>query len=163
MVATTYTADDEDIYSAEGYLAGRESELRDYVGNIPNYYVDWNEYNYYIDDIGHDPYQLISYLSAVEIAFDYDSEIQALIDEIYNEMYTLEIVSTHEVRFYTYTEIDEEGNEVEVTVYYDYYILDVTLTTADFESLIKPKLEALGVYDLYLAMLENKGGKPNLF
>lgn len=163
MVATTYTADDEDIYSAEGYLAGRESELSDYISNIPNYYVGWNEYNYYLDDIGHDPYQLISYLSAVEIAFDYDSEIQALIDEIYNEMYTLEIVSTHEVRSYTYTEIDEEGNEVEVTVYYDYYILDVTLTTADFESVIKPKLEALGVYDLYLAMLENKGGKPNLF
>ncbi len=163
MVATTYTADDEDIYSAEGYLAGRESELSDYISNIPNYYVGWNEYNYYVDDIGHDPYQLISYLSAVEIAFDYDSEIQALIDEIYNEMYTLEIVSTHEVRSYTYTEIDEEGNEVEVTVYYDYYILDVTLTTADFESVIKPKLEALGVYDLYLAMLENKGGKPNLF
>ncbi len=53
MVATTYTADDEDIYSAEGYLAGRESELRDYINNIPSYYVGWNEYNYYIDDIGH--------------------------------------------------------------------------------------------------------------
>ena len=50
------------------------------------------------------------------------SGLQDMINEVYNEMYKLEIESVHEVRSHSYIEVDFNGNETEVTVYYDYYI-----------------------------------------
>lgn len=163
IIGSSYTSDDEDIYAANDYMTSLEGELNDRIANIPNEYVGWNEYHYYIDPIGHDPYALTSYLTAMNINFEYDDKTQGLIKEIFNSLYTLNIESVHEVRSYQYTEIDEEGNEVVVTVYYDYYILNVTLTANDWESVARPKLEASGVYDVYLLLQENKGNKPNLF
>lgn len=163
IIGSSYTSDDEDIYAANDYMTSLEGELNDRIANIPNEYVGWNEYRYYIDPIGHDPYALTSYLTAMNINFEYDDKTQGLIREIFNSLYTLNIESVHEVRSYQYTEIDEEGNEVVVTVYYDYYILNVTLTANDWESVARPKLEAAGVYDIYLLLQENKGNKPNLF
>lgn len=163
IIGSTYTSDDEDIYAADGYMTSLEEQLNDQIANIPNVYVGWNEYNYNIDPIGHDPYALTSYLTAMNINFEYDSQTQALIQELFNALYTLNVESIHEVRSYQYTTIDENGNEVLVTVYYDYYILNVTLTANDWDSVVKPKLEAAGVYDVYLLLQENKGNKPDLF
>lgn len=163
VIASSYTSEDEDIYAANDYMNSLENNLNDQINNIPNVYVGWNEYNYYIAPIQHDPYELISYLTAMKIDFEYDAEIQGLIQEIFNALYTLEVESIHEVRSYQYIEYDEEGNEILVTVYYDYYILNVTLTANDWDSVVKPKLEAAGVYDVYLLLLETKGNKPDLF
>jgi len=163
VIASSYTSDEEDIYAAENYMVSLENNLTNEINNIPNIYVGWNEYNYYIDPIQHAPYELISYLTAMKIDFEYDAEIQGLIQEIFNALYTLEVESIHEVRSYQYIDYDEEGNEVIVTVYYDYYILNVTLTANDWDSVVKPKLEAAGVYDVYLLLLETKGNKPDLF
>lgn len=163
VIASSYTSDEEDIYAANDYMTSLENNLNDQINNIPNVYVGWNEYNYYIDPIGHDPYELISYLTAMDINFEYDAEIQGLIQEIFNALYTLEVESIHQIRSYQYIDYDEEGNEVIVTVYYDYYILNVTLTANDWDSVVKPKLEAAGVYDVYLLLLETKGNKPDLF
>lgn len=163
IIGSTYTSDDEDIYAADGYMNTLEGQLNDQITNIPNVYVGWNEYNYDIDPIQHDPYALTSYLTAMNINFEYDAQTQALIQELFNALYTLEVESVHEVRSYQYTTIDENGNEVVVTVYYDYYILNVTLTANDWDSVVKPKLEAAGVYDVYLLLQENKGNKPDLF
>lgn len=163
VIASSYTSDEEDIYAANDYMNALENNLNYQISNIPNVYVGWNEYNYYLDPIGHDPYALISYLTAMEINFDYDEETQARIQELFNALYTLEVESVHEVRSYQYTTTDEEGNEVVVTVYYDYYILNVTLTANDWDSVVKPKLEAAGVYDVYLLLQETQGNKPDLF
>ena len=162
-LATSYTAKDDDIYTANNHLINLENGLSDYLNHIPDYYVGWSEYKYHLDEIGHDPYKLISYLSAMKIAFKYDSDTENKINQIYNELYQVNIVSTHEVRSYTYTETDINGNLIEVTVFYDYYILDVTLTTKDFDSIVRSNLESSGVYDLYVVMLENRGNKPYLF
>lgn len=163
VIASSYTSDEEDIYAANDYMNALENNLNYEISNIPNVYVGWNEYNYYIDPIGHAPYALISYLTAMEINFDYDEETQARIQELFNALYTLEVESVHEVRSYQYTTTDEEGKEVIVTVYYDYYILNVTLTANDWDSVVKPKLEAAGVYDVYLLLQETQGNKPDLF
>lgn len=163
VIASSYTSEDEDIYAANDYMNSLENNLNEQINNIPNVYVGWNEYNYYIDPIQHDPYELISYLTAMKIDFEYDAEIQGIIQEIFNALYTLEVESIHEVRSYQYIDYDEEGNEILVTVYYDYYILNVTLTANDWDSVVKPKLEAAGVYDVYLLLLETKGNKPDLF
>lgn len=163
MIGSTYTSDDEDIYAANDYMTSLETQLNNEIANIPNVYVGWSEYNYYIDPIGHDPYAFTSYLTAMNINFEYDAQTQALIQELFNALYTLTIESVHEVRSYQYTKIDENGNEVIVTVYYDYYILNVTLTANDWDSVVKPKLEAAGVYDVYQLLQENQGNKPDLF
>lgn len=163
VIASSYTSEDEDIYAANDYMNSLENNLNYQINNIPNVYVGWNEYNYYIDPIQHDPYELISYLTAMKIDFEYDAEIQGFIQEIFNALYTLEVKSIHEVRSYQYIDYDEEGNEILVTVYYDYYILNVMLTANDWDSVVKPKLEAAGVYDVYLLLLETKGNKPDLF
>lgn len=163
VIGSTYTSDDEDIYAANDYMNSLESALVDRLNNIPNEYVGWNEYRWNFDAIGHDPYALTSYLTAMELAFEFDEITRERINELFNALYTLEIVSIHEVRSYQYTEIDENGNEIIVTVYYDYYILEATLTANDWESVVKPRLEFAGVYDLYLLLQENKGNKPDLF
>ena len=163
MIASSYTSDEADIYSAENYMTSLENNLTNEINNIPNVYVGWNEYNYYLDPIKHDPYALISYLTAMEINFDYDADTQAKIQEIFNALYTLEIESIHEVRSYSYIEYDENGEPHRVTVYYDYYILNVTLTANDWDSVVIPKLQAAGVYDVYQLLQETHGNKPNLF
>lgn len=163
MIASSYTSDESDIYSAENYMTSLENNLINEINNIPNVYVGWNEYNYYLDPIKHDPYALISYLTAMEINFDYDADTQAKIQEIFNALYTLEVESIHEVRSYSYIEYDENGEPHRVTVYYDYYILNVTLTANDWDSVVIPKLQAAGVYDVYQLLQETHGNKPNLF
>lgn len=67
VIASSYTSDEEDIYAANDYMNALENNLNYEISNIPNVYVGWNEYNYYIDPIGHNPYALISYLTAMEI------------------------------------------------------------------------------------------------
>lgn len=162
-IATSYMTRDEDLIACNEQLNNRENGLREYIDHIPDYYVDWNEYNYYIDDIGHDPYQLLSYLSAMKINFKYDAEIQEMINKVYDSMYQLDIESVHEVRSETHIETDAEGNETEVTVDYDYFILNVRLTSRSVEEVVIQELKDAGVYDLYLAMMQTKGNKPDLF
>ena len=163
QIASSYTADDSDLISANNYLNDRESGLRDYINHIPDYYIGWNEYNYYIGNIGHDPYQLASYLSAMKLDFEYNNEIRDMINEVYDAMYDLKAESIHEVRSYTHTKTDFDGNEVEETVYYDYFILNVTLQSKCVEEVVIQKLKNEGAYDLYLVMQQNHGNNPNLF
>lgn len=163
QIASSYTADDSDLISANNYLNDRESGLRDYINHIPDYYIGWNEYNYYIGNIGHDPHQLASYLSAMKMDFDFNNEIRDMINEVYDAMYELKTESIHEVRSYKHTKTDFDGNDIEETVTYDYYILNVTLQSKCVEEVVIEKMKNEGVYDLYLVMRQNQGNKPNLF
>jgi len=163
IIATSYTAEDDDIYAAEDYMESLENNLNDYITNIPNYYMGWQEYRYHLDEIKHDPYGLISYLTAKNMCFEYNNALENDIQTLFNALYTLKIESIHEIRSYSYTTTDEDGNEIIVTVYYDYYILDVTLTANNFDEAVKAQLEELGVYDLYELLQESKGNRPDLF
>lgn len=163
IIATSYTAEDDDIYAAEDYMKSLENDLNGYISNIPKYYVNWQEYRYHLDEIKHDPYGLISYLTAKNMCFEYNDALKSDIQTLFNALYTLKIESIHEIRSYSYTTTDADGNEIIVTVYYDYYILDVTLTANDFDEAVKAQLEELGVYDLYELLQESKGNRPDLF
>lgn len=163
IIGSTYTSEDGDIYAANNYMNSLEAQLNETIANIPNDYAGWDEYNYYLDPIGHDPYALTSYLTAMELAFKFDSATISRIEQLFNALYTLELESVHEVRSYEYTIVDEDGNEEVVTETYDYYILNVTLTANDWDSVVKPQLEAAGVYDIYLLLQENHGNRPDLF
>lgn len=163
IIATSYTAEDDDIYAAEDYMKSLENNLNDYISNIPKYYVNWQEYRYHLDEIKHDPYGLISYLTAKNMCFEYNDALKNDIQTLFNALYTLKIVSIHEVRSYETIITDAYGEDHTVIVYYDYYILDVTLTANDFDEAVKAQLEELGVYDLYELLQESKGNRPDLF
>lgn len=163
ILSTSYTATDEDMYAAENYMQSLENGLSDYINNIPNVYVGYDEYNYDIDEIGHDAYGLISYLTAKKMCFIFDDSVKADIQILYSTLYTLKIEIVHEVRSYSYLTTDENGDTIEVTVYYDYYICNTTLTANDFDEAVRSRLEALGVYDLYELLQEAKGNRPDLY
>lgn len=163
VIASSYTSDEEDIYAANDYMNSLEAALVERLNNIPNEYVGWNEYHWDFCAIGHDPYALISYLTAMEMNFKFDDITKARIEDLFNALYTLNIESIHEVRSYQYTTTDEEGNEVIVTVYYDYYILKATLTANDWDTVVKTRLDVAGTYDLYLLLQETHGNRPDLF
>ena len=163
QIASTFTADDSDLIAANDHLNNRENGLRDYINHIPDYYIGWNEYNYYIGNIGHDPYQLVSYLSAMKMDFDYNWEIEDMVNKVYEAMYHVETESIHEVRSYTHTKTDFDGNDIEETVEYDYYILNVRLTPKSVEEVVIDELRREGVYEIYLEMRQNQGNKPGLF
>lgn len=163
VLSTTYTAKDSDIYAAENYMKGLEDGLQEQINNIPNVYVGYNEYRYNLDEIGHDPHGLTAFLTAKNMAFVFDNGTKQTVQDLFNSLYTLSVETTHEVRSYQYITTDEDGNLVLVTVYYDYYICEVTLTANDFNEAVKSKLEALGVYDLYEMLLESKGNRSELF
>ena len=163
ILSTSYTATDEDMYAAEDYMQSLETGLSEYINNIPNVYVGYDEYNYDIDEIGHDAYGLISYLTAKNMCFVFDDATKQDIQDLFNALYTLSVQTIHEVRSYSYTTTDADGNRILVTVYYDYYICNTTLTANDFDEAVRSKLEALGVYDLYELLQEAKGNRPDLF
>jgi len=162
-IATSFVSDNSDIYAANNHMNDRESGLRYSVDHIRDWYIGWNEYRYYIDYIGHDPYELIAYLSAMKPGFKYDSEIEEMINQVYDEMYHMETEDVCEERKHTTEKTNPDGSKgtIETTEYY--YILNVRVTRKNFEEVVKPKLQARGVYDLYCALRDSKGNRSNLF
>lgn len=162
VIASTYMSDDTDMQNAEDYMKSLENSLQNKIENIQSEYPGYDEYRINADSIGHDPYALISYLSAMHVAFQYDTQLQSDITALYNALYYLEIKSITEVRSRQETRYDENGNPYQVTVYYNYYILEVNLTANDFDTAVQGLLNA-DQYDLYLLLVETQGNRPDLF
>lgn len=163
VIATSFTSSNEDIRNAENYMKERENNTLNFVNNISNWYIGWNEYNVSAPSMNHDPYKLIAYLSAMNINFKYDNHTRDLIDEIFNELYTVNIEDVREIRTEEHEEINEEGAAVTVIVYYEYCILNVSVTEKDWDSVVIPKLEAANAKGLYDILYDKKGNKPDLF
>ena len=117
---TSYTATDEDILAVEDDYKDLEEGLQDDIDNIETNYPDYDEYNYYLDEIGHNPYKLAAILTVIYEAYKED-EVQAKIQEIFGIQYELTVEEEVETR---YTEPEDEDEEPEP---YDYYILNVYL------------------------------------
>ncbi len=163
VISSTYMSEDEAMLNAESYMTSLEDDLQLQIDNIPNDYSGYDEYRYNLDEIGHDPYALISFLSAKNIVFEYNEELQADITALFYALYTIELTSFRETRSYTVTEIDPQGNPYEVTVYYYYYILEVTLIVNDFDETVSEFLNNPDEYGLYELLQETQGNKPDLF
>ena len=83
VVGTSYLSEDEDILAVERAYVRMEDELGRRINNIDNEYPDYDEYRYSVDEIGHNPYALISYLTAKYVSFT-PAEMQA--DDIEKEV-----------------------------------------------------------------------------
>ena len=160
-IMSSYTAEDEDVLAADADYTRLETELQAEIDSIESDYPGYDEYRYSLAQIGHDPYELASYLTAVY--FDYTpAEVAAELQAIFDRQYTLTVTEIVEVRYRTETRTDSEGNSYTVRVAYNYFILSVTLENRAVSGVAAMNLDAeqMEMYSLYM---ETKGNKPDLF
>ena len=162
VLGTSYTAEDETIREVEADYKELESRLREEIADIETDYPDYDEYQYHLDEIGHDPFALASYLTAK--LYDYTrEEAQAEIQALFEKQYTLTLREEIQTRYRTETTTDPETGETTTEeIPYDYYILHVTLTNKNIETLAGELLtpEQKEMFDIYM---ETKGNKPDVF
>ena len=126
VAASTYPSEDRDMLGAETAYCALEAELQEYLDTYEVTH-DYDEYHFDLDDIEHDPYVLISMLSALhEGAWTVD-EVQGTLQSLFDRQYILTEDVVVEVRYRTETRTDSEGNTYTVQVPYNYYICYVTL------------------------------------
>ncbi len=171
---STYPSKDEDMLSAESHYSALEEALNQ---EIQNYELthSYDEYIYNLDEIGHDPYVLISALTAVYGGEWTAEDVPNLIQTIFEAQYILTENVVKETRYYTdyttewqwawdnyYQQWVQIPVTVEVQVPYDYYICTVTLESKDLEEVVTEMMtdEQELVYLIYIEM---KGNRPDLF
>ena len=153
ILAASYLSKPEEIDAADLQLTRLELDLQNEIDRVEIDYPGYDEYSYNLGAIGHNPFTLISYLSAVHTEFTasgVESEIQALFDE----MYTLTLTPDTETRTRTVTntgtrtvtdpvtgEETEEEYEYEEEEEYEVSILRVTLTAIPLENLVSGKMD----------------------
>ena len=161
VAASTYPAEDGDLLGAEAAYVAMEEELRDYLDSYESTH-SYDEYHYDLDEIEHDPYNLLSILCALhEGAWTVD-EVRGTLQMLFDRQYILTENVVVETRYYTDTRTDADGNEYDVEVPYDYYICTVTLENFNLSKLPIYIMgeEALSRYALFMATL---GNRPDLF
>ena len=162
VLGTSYTAEDEAIREVEADYKELESGLREEIADIETDYPDYDEYQYHLDEIGHNPFALASYLTAK--LYDYTrEEAQAEIQALFEKQYTLALREEIQTRYRTETTTDPETGETTTEeIPYDYYILHVTLTNKNIKTLAGELLtpEQKEMFDVYM---ETKGNKPDVF
>ena len=99
VIASSYLSEDEAMLGAEAQYCQMEAELKDKLDNFESYYPGYDEYNYDLDDIEHDPYVLVSILSALhEAEFTLD-EIQSTLQMLFDKQYILTMEEIVEARY----------------------------------------------------------------
>lgn len=166
ILGTSYTAEDRDIQGAEADYKALEADLRAEIDNIESTHPGYDEYQYHLDEIGHDPFSLASYLTAK--LYDYTrEEAQTELQALFERQYTLTLREEVEIRYRTETSTSTDPETGETTteteeVPYEYYILHVTLTNKNLSTLAGEFLtpEEKERFDIYM---ETKGNKPDVF
>ena len=169
VLGTSYTSEDSDLVATENNYAAKENELQQRIDNIERDYPGYDEYRYDFDNIGHNPHELASYLTALLQSYTPQSA-QAELTRIFNRQYTLTITEEVEIRYRTETRTDtwtdEDGNShsdtYTVEVPYEYYILNVKLTNQAISSFV-PELLTAEQLEMYYVYLETSGNKPLIF
>ncbi|SHN48455.1 Cell wall-associated hydrolase, NlpC family [Butyrivibrio hungatei DSM 14810] len=158
LVGTSYTADDSDILAAEADYKELEADLQDQIDNIEDDYPDYDEYNYDLAEIGHNPFELAALLTVLYEDYT-EEEAQEILETIFEAQYELEIEEVVETRTRTVT--DDEGNESEEE--YDYYILNVKLTNEGIRAALDEVGLTVDQIRRYEVIVEMKGNKPDIF
>ena len=159
--ATTYPSRDEDILGAEAAYTGLEAELQAYLDSYTATH-SYDEYHFDLDEIEHDPYVLISILSALHEGEWTVDEVQGTLQTLFDRQYILTENVVVEVRYRTETRTDSEGDPYTVRVPYNWYVCYVTLENRNLSHLPVEMMsqEQLSRYALYLSTL---GNRPDLF
>ena len=171
VIASSYLSEDEAMLGAEAQYCQMEAELQDKLDNFESYYPGYDEYNYDLDGIEHDPYVLISILSALHEAEFTLSEVQSTLQMLFDKQYILTTEEIVEVRYRTetrvgsYTTTDPETGATtthyytyEVEVPYNYYIMNVTLENFNLSHVpvYIMSQDQLSMYATYMSVLGNR-------
>ena len=162
VLGTSYTSEDSDLVAVENNYAAMENELQQRIDNIERDYPGYDEYRYNLDNIGHNPHALASYLTALLQSYTPQSA-QAELERIFHMQYTLTLTEEVEIRYRTETSTDPETGETTTEqVPYEYYILHVSLTNRDITA-IAPEVLTAEQLQMFRVYLETSGNKPLLF
>ena len=162
VLGTSYTSEDSDLVAVENNYAAMENELQQRIDNIERDYPGYDEYRYDLDNIGHNPHALASYLTALLQSYTPQSA-QAELERIFDMQYTLTLTEEVEIRYRTETSTDPETGETTTEeVPYEYYILHVSLTNRDITT-IAPEVLSAEQLQMFRVYLETSGNKPLLF
>ena len=161
IAASTYPSQDADMLGAEAQYCEMEAELQRYLDTYESTH-DYDEYHFDLDTIEHDPYVLISMITALHQGKWTLDEVQGTLQMLFDRQYILTEDVVVEVRYRTVTRTDSEGNDYEVEVPYNYYICYVTLENFNLSHVPVYIMseEQLGMYATYMATL---GNRPDLF
>lgn len=162
---TSYGSSDSDIEAVEERYTALEKDLRERLSRIESDYPGYDEYRYSVDEIGHDPFELASYLTAKY--GDYTpAQVQVELQALFGQQYILTITETVEVRYRTETDTwtDENGESHTDTyeVPYDYYILNVSLKNKLLGAVALANLDPEQT-ERYAIYQKTKGNRPYLF
>ena len=159
---TIYTAEDRDIRGAETDYKKLEKELDKKIKRTPTDHPGYDEYQYHLDTIEHDPWQLTSFLTT--LCDDYTrSEVQAKLKEIFAKQYKLTTWVEVQTRYRTVVMIDIfTGIPYTVQVPYEYRIFHTKLVNKGLEVVIREELNN-DQWKRYEIFQDTLGGRPYLF
>ena len=173
FIGTTYPSKDADMKGAEEDYLELERKLYEQIRQMESTHPGYDEYRYQLDEIGHDPYQLISHLTAVYEQFT-RGQVKTVIKSLFEQQYLLKVWETIEIRTRMETRvgirptIDAFGNvSMETYTYqeeveYEYKILNVLLKNKGFDTIARKNMDRkqTGRYDAYNLTY---GNRPELF
>ena len=159
---TIYTAEDRDIRGAENDYKKLEKELDKKIKRTPTDHPGYDEYQYHLDAIEHDPWQLTSFLTT--LYDDYTrSEVQAKLKETFAKQYKLTTWVEVQTRYRTVVMIDIfTGIPYTVQVPYEYRIFHTKLVNKGLEVVIREELNN-DQWKRYEIFQDTLGGRPYLF
>ena len=158
---TIYTAEDRDIRGAETDYKKLEKELDKKIKRTPADHPGYNEYQYHLDPIEHDPWQLTSFLTT--LYDDYTrSEVQGKLKETFRKQYKLTTWVEVQIRYMTVWVISPLGIPVPTQVPYEYRIFHTKLVNKGLEVVIREELDN-DQWKRYEIFQDTLGGRPYLF
>ena len=158
---TIYTAEDRDIRGAETDYKKLEKELDKKIKRTPTDHPGYNEYQYHLDPIEHDPWQLTSFLTT--LYDDYTrSEVQGKLKETFKKQYKLTTWVEVQTRYMTVWVMTPAGIPVPTQVPYEYRIFHTQLVNKGLEVVIREELNN-DQWKRYEIFQDTLGGRPYLF
>lgn len=178
IVSSSYLSEDSDILAAEAAYCAMEAELQRYLDTYESTH-SYDEYHYDLDEIEHDPYVLISILSALHEGIFTIDQIQDDLAMLFEKQYILTETVETETRYRTETQtgerpmrdpvtgeiiLDEYGwpvmeeYEYEEEVPYTYYICTVELENKNLSHIPVEIMgeDTLSMYAVYMGTLGNR-------
>jgi murein DD-endopeptidase MepM/ murein hydrolase activator NlpD len=160
LLAASYLAEDSDIDSAELAYTEWETGLLEQIADAESA-GGYDEYRYNIGEIGHDPHELMAYLTAKHQNFLYGA-IEADLRALFAEQYSLAFTPATEIRYRTVTKDDPDtGESHEELEAYEWRVLTVTLTARPLAAALLSRMDS-GEYVHYALLLETKGSRQYL-
>ncbi len=174
ILGTSYTAEDEDIIGSDDEYKDLEDGLEEKLQSIESEYPGQDEYNYELDQIGHNPYQLAALLTVLHEDYTVE-EAREELEKVFDKQYELTVDLIEETRYRTeertgYQMVRQEDGTMkqeaytyEVQVPYQHKICNVKLRNKMMETVVAEYDLDADQTERYEILLETRGNKPYLF